>query len=48
MHDGSSPSCLDLKEHNKEMVQDSPDPELTVGFIKKERFKFNLKCRDGV
>ena len=30
------------------MVQDSPDPELTTGFIKKERFKSNDKCRDGV
>ena len=25
------------------MVQDSPDPALTIDFIKKERFKFNLK-----
>ena len=30
------------------MVQDSPDPALTTGFIKKDCFKSNLKCRDGV
>ena len=30
------------------MVQDSPDPFLTIGIIKKERFKSNFKCRDGV
>ena len=30
------------------MVQDSSDPALTIGFIKKECFKFNLRYRDGV
>lgn len=48
VHRGMSPASLGLQQLNEGLVRRSPEPGQTLGFIKEERFKVTLKCREDV